>query len=67
MDPTSLRNSSRLLLVLSVNPFNAFSVLSIVNMQVGAPKTSVRADSAASRGSTDEIAAERAKILMRPS
>lgn len=36
----------------------------IVNMQLSAQKTSVRADSSASRGSTDEIAAERARILI---
>lgn len=36
----------------------------IVNMQITAQKTSVRADSSASRGSTDEFAAERARILI---
>lgn len=41
VDPTSWSYSSRLLLVLSVNPFNALSLLSIVNMQVSAPSTSV--------------------------
>jgi hypothetical protein len=35
-----------------------------VNLDVGAQKTSVRADSSASRGSADEIAAMRAKILV---
>lgn len=35
-----------------------------VNMAIGAQKTSVRADSSASRGSADEIAAQRAKILV---
>jgi hypothetical protein len=33
-------------------------------MLVGAEKTSVRADSSASRGSTDEMVATRAKILI---
>lgn len=37
-----------------------------VNLAVGAQKTSVRADSSASRGSADEIAAQRAKILVAP-
>lgn len=37
-----------------------------VNMDIGARKTSVRADSSASRGSADEHAAERAKILIAP-
>lgn len=35
-----------------------------VNLDVGSQKTSVRADSSASRGSADEIAAMRAKILV---
>lgn len=35
-----------------------------VNLLIGAQKTSVRTDSSASRGSTDEIAAQRAKILI---
>lgn len=35
-----------------------------VNLQVGAQKTSVRADSSASRGAADEVAAMRAKILV---
>ncbi|PZR92254.1 MAG: hypothetical protein DI537_13790 [Stutzerimonas stutzeri] len=35
-----------------------------VNMLIGAEKTSVRADSSASRGSTDEMVATRAKILI---
>lgn len=35
-----------------------------VNMLVGAQKTSVRADSSASRGSADETVAQRAKILV---
>lgn len=35
-----------------------------VNLHVGAQKTSVRADSSASRGSADETAAMRAKILI---
>jgi len=36
----------------------------VVNMHIGAQKTSVRADSSASRGSADEMMAERAKILV---
>jgi hypothetical protein len=36
----------------------------IVNLNVGAEKTIVRADSSASRGSADEISAVRAKILI---
>lgn len=35
-----------------------------VNMSVSARKTSVRADSSASRGAADETMAERAKILL---
>ncbi|SCW95647.1 hypothetical protein [Ancylobacter rudongensis] len=35
-----------------------------VNLSVGAQKTSVRADSSASRGAADEMAAMRAKILV---
>lgn len=35
-----------------------------VNIAVGAEKTSVRADSSASRGSADELVALRAKILV---
>ena len=35
-----------------------------VNLDVGAQKTSVRADSSASRGAADEIATMRAKILV---
>jgi len=35
-----------------------------VNLHIGAQKTSVRADSSASRGAADEIAAMRAKILV---
>lgn len=35
-----------------------------VNMDIGSRKTSVRADSSASRGSADETSAERAKILV---
>lgn len=38
----------------------------IVNLNVGAEKTVVRADSSASRGSADETAALRAKILIVP-
>lgn len=38
----------------------------IVNLDVGALKTSVRADSSASRGSADETVAMRAKILIAP-
>lgn len=38
----------------------------IVNMDIGAAKTIVRADSSASRGSADERAAMRAKILIAP-
>lgn len=38
----------------------------VVNMDIGAIKTSVRADSSASRGSADETAAMRAKILVPP-
>lgn len=37
-----------------------------VNLDVGSQKTSVRADSSASRGSADEYAAQRAKILIAP-
>ena len=37
-----------------------------VNLAVGADKTSVRADSSASRGAADELAAVRAKILVVP-
>lgn len=36
----------------------------VVNMLVSGQKTSVRADSSASRGAADEIAAQRAKILL---
>lgn len=36
----------------------------IVNLEVGAEKTSVRADSSASRGSADEMTVERGKILI---
>lgn len=36
----------------------------VINMEIGALKTSVRADSSASRGSADETVAERAKILI---
>jgi len=35
-----------------------------VNISIGAEKTSVRADSSASRGAADEMLAERAKILV---
>lgn len=35
-----------------------------VNLSIGALKTSVRADSSASRGSADETAVERGKILI---
>lgn len=35
-----------------------------VNMDIGSRKTSVRADSSASRGAADETSAERAKILV---
>lgn len=35
-----------------------------VNLEVGAQKTSVRADSSASRGAADELAATLAKILI---
>lgn len=38
----------------------------IVNLNVGAEKTVVRADSSASRGSADETAALNAKILIVP-
>jgi hypothetical protein len=38
----------------------------IVNLNIGAAKTVVRADSSASRGSADEEMAERAKILIAP-
>jgi hypothetical protein len=38
----------------------------IVNLNVGAEKTVVRADSSASRGSADETAALKAKILIVP-
>lgn len=38
----------------------------VVNLEVGSQKTSVRADSSASRGAADEIAAKRAKILVAP-
>lgn len=38
----------------------------IVNMDIGAEKTSVRADSSASRGAADETSAVRAKILIVP-
>lgn len=38
----------------------------IVNLNVGSIKTSVRADSSASRGAADEIAAMLAKILVPP-
>lgn len=37
-----------------------------VNLEVGTQKTSVRADSSASRGAADEIATMRAKILVVP-
>lgn len=37
-----------------------------VNLEVGTQKTNVRADSSASRGSADEIATMRAKILVVP-
>lgn len=37
-----------------------------VNLDVGSQKTSVRADSSASRGAADEIATMRAKILIAP-
>lgn len=37
-----------------------------VNLDVGSQKTSVRADSSASRGTADEIATMRAKILVAP-
>lgn len=36
----------------------------IVNLEIGAEKTSVRADSSASRGSADEMTVERGKILI---
>lgn len=36
----------------------------IVNLDIGADKTVVRADSSASRGSADEKSAQRAKILI---
>lgn len=36
----------------------------IINLEIGARKTSVRADSSASRGAADEIASQRAKILI---
>lgn len=38
----------------------------IVNLDIGALKTSVRADSSASRGSADETVAQRAVILISP-
>lgn len=36
----------------------------VVNLEIGAEKTSVRTDSSASRGSADEMTAQRAKILI---
>ncbi len=38
----------------------------VVNMVIGAQKTSVRADSSASRGAADEIATTRSTILVPP-
>jgi hypothetical protein len=38
----------------------------IINLDIGALKTSVRADSSASRGSADETAAKNAVILVPP-
>ncbi len=38
----------------------------IVNLNVGAEKTVVRADSSASRGSADEVSTKAAKILVPP-
>jgi len=36
----------------------------VIDLEIGAEKTSVRADSSASRGTADEMTAQRAKILI---